>query len=373
VSGTALRVVVTGGGVAGLETLVALRGLASDRVALTLIAPEDEFVYRPLSVEEPFAVGRLRSVGLQRAAHGAGADFVPATIEAVDPAARTVSTSAGDELAFDALVLAVGAEAMPAVDHALTWDDRSDSEVLGGLMQDIEQGYTQSLAVVIPPGPGWPLRGYELALLITRQAKSMSAELRTTVVRPDPPPLSALGEDAVRAVRQELDRAGIAVVSADHVSVEHGHPIVVVLQPSGERIEVNRALAMPILRGRPVPGVPADEHGLIEVDEHCRVSGLEHVWAVGDCTAFPVKSGSVSAAQADVAAEDIAALAGAPIEPRPFPTELGRELAGLPAGRFLEKLLGVEEEGLAMHLPSAGVPVLSYLEKDLAAGWRGYG
>src|SRR6267142_1603873 len=61
-----LRVLIAGGGVAGLETLMALRGLAGDLVTLTLIAPEDEFVYSPLTVERPFSVGRMRSVGLSR-------------------------------------------------------------------------------------------------------------------------------------------------------------------------------------------------------------------------------------------------------------------------------------------------------------------
>ena len=49
----ALRVVVGGGGVAGLEALLALRALAGDRVRLTLVAPAAEFTYRPLAVAEP--------------------------------------------------------------------------------------------------------------------------------------------------------------------------------------------------------------------------------------------------------------------------------------------------------------------------------
>ena len=40
------RVVVAGGGVAGLETLIAVRSLAGDRADLVLVAPDDEFVYR---------------------------------------------------------------------------------------------------------------------------------------------------------------------------------------------------------------------------------------------------------------------------------------------------------------------------------------
>ena len=42
------------------------------------------------------------------------------------------------------------------------------------------------------------------------------------------------------------------------------------------------------------------------------------MYAAGDATDFPVKFGGVAAQQADAAAEAIAALAGAPVEPKPF-------------------------------------------------------
>jgi NADH dehydrogenase FAD-containing subunit len=54
-SGAHVRIV--GGGVAGVEALLALRDLAGDRAQLTLIAPEPDFVYKPLLVEEPFGLG----------------------------------------------------------------------------------------------------------------------------------------------------------------------------------------------------------------------------------------------------------------------------------------------------------------------------
>ena len=59
-----LRVVVAGGGVAGLETLVALRALAGDRVAATLVAPDDAFAMRALDVFEPFGLGRAHRYAL---------------------------------------------------------------------------------------------------------------------------------------------------------------------------------------------------------------------------------------------------------------------------------------------------------------------
>jgi hypothetical protein len=97
------------------------------------------------------------------------------------------------------------------------------------------------------------------------------------------------------------------------------------------------------------------------------------VWAVGDRTSFPLKSGGVSTEQADVAALDIAALAGAAVEPRVFDSDHVEQFAGLPAGGYLEQWLATAEPGMTMHLPTQGVPALTYLQKDLAAGWRGRG
>jgi sulfide:quinone oxidoreductase len=367
-----VRVVVVGGGVAGLETLMALRALAGARVELTLVAPNDEFVYRPLAVEAPFAVARTRRVALDDAAHDAGASFVMGTIETIDAGERIASPSDSHALEYDALVLAVGAEAVPVVAHALTWDDRSDAETLGGLLRDIEEGYSRRLAIVIPAGPAWPLRGYELALFIALEAKSMSVDLETTIVTPEPSPLAALGSRALELVSDELRRAGVDVVSASHTDVEQDHATTLVMHPSGRRLEVDRVLALPGLHGRPVAGIPADAEGFVEVDEHCRVRGLDGVWAAGDGTAFALKSGGFAAEQADVAAEDIAAAAGAAVERRSFDPDTREQLGGLPAGPFLKAWLAEgDDDGLTTGLPATGVPTLTYLQRDLEASWRG--
>ena len=50
-----LKVIIAGGGVAGLESAFALHELAGDRVDVTVIAPGEEFIYRPLSIGEPFS------------------------------------------------------------------------------------------------------------------------------------------------------------------------------------------------------------------------------------------------------------------------------------------------------------------------------
>jgi len=367
-----MRVLIAGAGVAGLETLTALRALAGARVQLTLVAPHGDFLYRPLTVEEPFAVGRARRISLDSAARDAGATFVNATVETVDAGQRIVTLSNGHALEYDALALAVGAERVRAVAHAMTWDDRSDAETLGGLLRDIEEGYSRRLAVVIPPGAAWPLRAYELALFITLEATGMSAGLETTVLAPDPSPLAALGSRAVELVADELARAGVDVVSADRVEVNAGRATTIVLHPSERRLEVDRVLALPRLRGRRIAGVPTDVDGFMAVDEHGRVRGLDGVWAAGDGTAIAPKSGGFAAQQADVVALDIAAAAGANVEPRPFDPAAWERLGGLPTGPFLNAWLAEgDDDGLTTSLPTTGVPTLTYLQRDLAASWRG--
>lgn len=367
-----MRVLIVGGGMAALETVMALRSLARDRVAIALIAPEDELVYRPIAAKAPYAVGRMRRIPLKRLLADAGGQRFPLTVSAVDPTARLVRTTAGREFEYDELVLALGADPVSVVQHATTWDDRTGAETLGGLIRDFELGYSRRLAVVIPSGPVWPLRGYELALIFTQNARGMGLEIETSLVTPELSPLEMLGDEAVTAVSDALREAGVAVVFANQVEIEPGQPGVLVAHPSGERIDVDRVVALPTLRGRPIPGVPVEEHGFVEIDERCRVKGLEHVWAVGDITTFPVKSGGMATAQADVAAEAIAAAAGADIEPRAFDPAGRGELAGLPVGTYLEPWLGTDEVAESTtHLPTLGVPVLTYLQRDFEAGWRG--
>ena len=52
------RVTIVGGGVAGLEALIALRRLAEERVQIELVTPAPEWSYRPLAVASHSAWSR---------------------------------------------------------------------------------------------------------------------------------------------------------------------------------------------------------------------------------------------------------------------------------------------------------------------------
>ena len=61
------RVLIAGGGVAGLETLLALHALASDLLDITILAPELKFINLSMSVDQPFKPQRVRGLRLQQA------------------------------------------------------------------------------------------------------------------------------------------------------------------------------------------------------------------------------------------------------------------------------------------------------------------
>jgi sulfide:quinone oxidoreductase len=165
-----LRVLIAGAGVAGLEAAFALRELAGDRVQVTLLAPVDEFVARPLSVGEPFHSSHARRYPLATLGSDAGAVLVRDTLTHVDTSRRVARTASGAELSYEALIACPGATTQPAFAHGTTVDDARIDELLHGLVQDLEAGYVKRLAIVIPAPMPWPLPGYELALMSSGRA-----------------------------------------------------------------------------------------------------------------------------------------------------------------------------------------------------------
>jgi sulfide:quinone oxidoreductase len=190
------QVLIAGGGVAALETALALADLAAARTDVRVLAPDHDFVYRPLAVREPFAYGPPSTYPLRPIVEDAGAELVVDRLASVDPQGRVARTQEGAELRYDALVIALGAVARPRYEHALTIDDHHLDELLHGLIQDIEGGYVRELAFVIPPRMPWPFPAYELALMSAGRAFDMDEELRVTLVTPEDRPLAIFGTAA---------------------------------------------------------------------------------------------------------------------------------------------------------------------------------
>jgi len=86
------HVIVAGGGVAGLEAVLAVHAQAGDRVAITLLEPSIELVDRPMLVARPFAAGHAQRTPIARIIGPTGAVHRRESLASVDTGAQTVTT-----------------------------------------------------------------------------------------------------------------------------------------------------------------------------------------------------------------------------------------------------------------------------------------
>lgn len=311
---SAPHIVIAGGGVAALEALIALRELGRERPRVTLVAPDTHFVYRPMSVAEPFCLGHAARHPLAAIAADFGATLVRDSLRAVDPDARTVTTGAGDTLAYDSLLIAIGARAEPGYRNAITFGAEGAPEALGGLIADLEEGYVKRVAFVVPSTVAWSLPLYEIAVMTARDAWAAGIDGAEFVfVTPEARPLEAFGSEASAMIAELLAEEGIEFIGSTVADVAHGFVLA-----GDRRIGADRTIALPIPAGPAIDGLPADPGGFVPVDEHGRVQGVDGVYAAGDATTFPIKQGGLAAQQAVAAAETILARHGADLDPQPF-------------------------------------------------------
>ena len=130
------------------------------------------------------------------------------------------------------------------------------------------------------------------------------------LVTPEPRPLDVFGPEASAAVAELLaagritTHLGVRAKATQPNSIDVG---------DGEIVTVDRLVALPVLEGRRLDGIPSSASGFTPVDDAGVVDGLEDVYAVGDITDRPIKQGGLACPQADVAAAHIAARAGADV------------------------------------------------------------
>jgi sulfide:quinone oxidoreductase len=153
------RVLIAGGGVAGLEALLALRALAGDRVDITILAPELKFINRSMAVDQPFKRRRVRGVPLRDTAAEFGARWHRGAVDRVEHEQHRVVTKDGDELAYERLVLALGAHPDREwhSEGVLTYHSGRDGPNYRLLLHQLREGRVKRVAFVKPAGASWPL------------------------------------------------------------------------------------------------------------------------------------------------------------------------------------------------------------------------
>ncbi len=336
------QVVICGGGVAAVEALLALRALIQVGIEVHLVAPNRHFVYQPLAVAAAFGLAETNVFELAELCGEQDARLHEDALESVDAHARRVRLASGEELVYDALVVAVGAWRVDWLEGALHFGGAADVKAFQSALARVASGRETRLCFVSPPGFGWTLPAYELALLSASyfaDAGAIGVEL--TVATPEADPLAVFGPAAGRMVRNLLADRGIALKTGAHARrLEHGQ----LHFETGPALAVDELVALAALEGHAIAGLPCDVSGFLPVDECGRVVGFADVYGAGDGTTFPIKQGGIAAQQADAVAEAIAVRLGDALTPsRQQPMLRGMLLTGIAPAYLRAQLTGAGE------------------------------
>jgi sulfide:quinone oxidoreductase len=341
----AARTLIVGGGIAGLETLLALHDLAEDRAELMLVAPDPDFTYKPLLVQEPFSLEPAERHELAPLLSELGGRFVQHGVTEVLADEHAAQLDDGSRIDYEILVVCTGGRARDPYRQAVTFRVGGEALEADALLARSDEHESRTLAFVVPPGVTWPLPIYELALMSRRRAEETGhGEVRLSVITPEEAPLIMFGRSASDAVAELLRVRHIDVEAGAYVSESSQGELS--LTPGVRTLDVGAVVTLPLIDGPGLVGLPADDHGFIPIDEHARVPGVEDVYAAGDGTTFPIKQGGLGTQQADAAAEHIAARLGAPVEAKPFhPVLRGQLITGAESLHLHQDLTGGHGEG----------------------------
>jgi sulfide:quinone oxidoreductase len=215
----------------------------------------------------------------------------------VDPAKRCVALRDGEELAYDALMVCVGAKSRPAFRNALTLRVAGEQLDIGAVLARADGAFRMAVRR--------PARRELVAADLRADPNGRAAGAAETpgrrpltIVTPEQRPLALFGTAASAAVAELLAGRGIEVVANASVRETEAGDF---RAPPGEP-------AAPGRRGRGAAFAIGPRHpraacrrpGFIPIDDYCRVRGLAHVYAAGDGTDFPVTQGGLATQQRHV-------------------------------------------------------------------------
>ncbi len=300
------RVVIVGGGFAGLQLAKKLRNAKGFFV--TLVDRENHHLFQPLLYQIATAALSPGSIAvpIRSVLSGAGnVEVFLGDVVGADFERRVVRLSDGAEIPYDRLVIAAGTKTNyfghdAWADHAFGLKDLRDAIRIRERVlltfeaaerePDPEVRRRMLSFVVIGGGP----TGVEMAGAIAELGRMVLArdyrrirgdDIRVTLLEMGDRLLTAftpeLSESAARQLRElGVDvRTGVRVTDVRDGEVQAGDerfPASAVVWASGVR-PVSLAAAL---------GLPTDRGGRILVDDHCRANGLPDVFAAGDIAAF---------------------------------------------------------------------------------------
>ncbi|SAY39299.1 NAD(P)/FAD-dependent oxidoreductase [Candidatus Synechococcus spongiarum] len=375
--GGQFRVVVVGGGFAGLTTALALAHKRSS-VSVVLVEPQDHFLFTPLLYE--LLSGELQTwqvaPKLEHLLAGHGIAWLQDRVTSINRQTRCLTTSSGRNLSFDRLVLTCGGVLQSfgvegVTDHAVGFRTMADLRRLQHLVQRLQTTRPQPLQRLAIVGAG--ASGVELACKLADLLVGKSLiELIEQGDKILPGSREFNRQQALTALQQRdvslRCRSRVQGVAADHLTLlVQGETET--LPCAGVIWTAGLAVAPPLL----LPSAPVGPQGQLICQADLRLAGEEAVFAAGDVAAVPDKrrqqpppaTAQVAMQQAPVLAHNVlASLDGEPLQDFHW-NDLG-EILSLGRGQAT-----ITAKGFTMAGPTAArLREVTYLVRMPGAGHR---
>jgi len=297
------RVVVLGGGFAGLQAVKDLAARLAGRARIVLVDRRNYFLFTPMLYQAAMGGVTFRDIvhPLRRLVARGGAQFCRAEVEGVDFNARRVRLDSG-ELAYDYLVVALGSttnyfgnDAVRA--HTLPLKQIEDAIAIRNRLVDmledaaIENDPAKRRAMLTVAVVGGGATGVETAAacaalfrrIIPRDYSNLDArEARVVLVEATPKLLGHMGAEIASIALAELRKMGVEVLL--NVSAQSAGPGVLTLS-GGRAIEAGTIVwATGVKAPEAVARMeaPHGPGGSLAVDEFLRAPGCAGVYAAGD-------------------------------------------------------------------------------------------
>ncbi len=287
------KILILGGGFAGQAAARSLRFPLRSRLCRLTVVDRNPFATM-IPVLPDVASGRIEgkfATGSIAPLLPPGAEFMQATVTAVNLAAGNVHTEAGLQ-SFDHLVIAMGSVAMPSAEG---WSANASYPLatFGDAMRIRHEfpGYLRRAPQphVLFSGAGYT--GIELAVALARAVRGTDRACRITMLERRNEILSFMNERRRQRVRRVLDRHSVEVRTRCHISKTDGQAIIL---SSGERIkdvflcrtEGTRAAAG--IMGADLDSLP---DGRLSVRRDLSLFACPNVYAAGDSAAIRTQKG----------------------------------------------------------------------------------